>query len=114
MYNMLLAGNRSGERGRLKIITLFILIFLIAASFSAEVLIIATINHECVGEDCPICEHVRKAKALDALIDELIASAVIVLILTACLFAVADAPFRNITLGIRSATLVGIKIRMNN
>jgi len=113
MYNLLLA-NRNGSQGKIKIIPLIILIFLFVSSFSAEASIVATINHECVGDGCPICEHVQKMKALDALIDEMIATAFVVLLLAACLFSIVTAPVKNIILSVKSATLVGKMVRMNN
>jgi len=113
MYNMFLAKRYDSQRN-VKIIALFILIFLIASSFSAEVFIVATANHDCAGDGCPICEHVHRMKALDVLIDQMIASAFVVLLLAVSLFVIAATPLKNIILSVKTTTLVGIMVRMNN
>ena len=113
MYSMRKANVNAGQNMP-KIAALFFLIFLIICSYSAEVLIIANIHHECEGAGCPVCEKLQKARALDALIDEMMASAVIILILSAILFTVAEAPVKKIFIFHKPATLVGKMVRMNN
>ena len=101
------------DRNRIRIIALFILIILIAASFTSEALIMAKVRHDCAGNGY-LSEYIKKAKTLDLLIVELLASASIVLILLVCLFAGAAAPVKNIILVVKSTTLIGKMVRMNN
>lgn len=113
MYSMWKTDVKAGQN-KFKIAALFFLIFLIICSYSAEVLIIANMHHECAGAGCPVCEKLQKVRALDALIDEIMASAIVVFILSAILFTAAATPVKKILIVGKSATLVGKMVRMNN
>jgi len=109
-------ANYKGVHGRTRIIALIIFICLIFISYSAEAYILANAHHDCAGNDCPVCEHIQKAIALDVLIDKIINVAVIPLIMTAWLFlATIVCDKSNIYLLVpTSVTLIEAKVRMNN
>ena len=113
MHRIRKAETNTG-RNMPRIAALFFLIFLIICSYSAEVLIIANIHHECEGAGCPVCEKLQKVRALDALIDEIVASVIIILILSTVLLAAAEMPVKKIMIVNKSTTLVGKMVRMNN
>jgi len=113
MYKTLLLIHRGRQR-RIGAIVLTILICLVAASFSAEVLIISSAQQDWSGEDSQLHKHIEKATARDVLIDEALASSAVLLAVLICLLTGAFSPCKNVFLVIESATLVGKRVRMNN
>jgi len=113
MYKTLLLIHR-GRQSRIRAIVLTILICLVATSFSAELLIISSAQQDWAGDDGRLHKHIEKAAALDVLIDDILASSVVLLAVSICLLAGVFLLCKNVLLVIKSATLVGIRVRMNN
>ncbi len=85
------------------------LMMLVVLSFSAFY-IASELNHECDGEDCPICEFMQQCvNTLHQISDGAIAYAAAVVLIVYCLISVLD--YDSF---IDKDTLVSIKIRLNN
>ena len=104
--------NRRANLGRIAM--LLVLICLIVIPFAAEILIMMISRHECINVACLVCERIQKLNVGNAVIDELIAFALVSFFIAICLIAVATIPVRRSFIFAKSATLAGTKVRMNN
>ena len=96
------------------LIALFILLCLLVASFSAEAFFVMHRHHDCPEHDCQVCDNFHKIETMDAFMNKVKASIVIILVVMTSFFATILAIEFTIVTAIKSVTPVGIKVRINN
>jgi len=110
----ILRADRNGKHNYKSIITLFILILLIAASFSAEIFVIANGLHGCLPDNYPVSKYMCKMLLLDAIIEKINKSIIIMFILSIVSFTAAIVPVKNCFFVANPGIPVINRIRMNN
>ncbi len=94
-----------------RIWSLVICIGMILALLTSSAYLIIEAHHDCTGEDCDICEHIAEVEALLAGMAYLGIAALTVLSVIALVRALLS---DRTTANLRAATLVFLKVRLND
>jgi len=91
-------------------LALFFLIIYFVVFLTAHITIIANVNHECIGDGCPICKLFHNAETL---LKQIGKTAISVPVLFTALF-VTIAILMNGVFSHISSSPVNVKVRLNN
>ncbi len=94
-----------------RIWSLAVCIGMILALLTSSAYLIVEAHHDCTGEDCDICEHIAEMEALLASMAYL---GIVALMMLSVLAVVRTLLSDRTTANLRAATLVCLKVRLND
>ena len=103
-------NNLQNKQIKIKRIALMLCVCFVVVFLFAQIYIITHVNHDCIGDGCPICELLRSMRTL---LNHIGTAVVIVFVMFTGLFAGIILAMKYIFDDIASVNLVDLKVRIN-